>query len=298
MRPRSFAHKVRRNVRDAREPGFLLKADTTRFFCYYISMNWSLRRQLLIISLLLILSGGVSSVFLYPVFFKKPTCFDGVKNGTEIGVDCGGGCSKICPLAEMQNVIVKFTRLIPEREGVYSVFAYVENQNPRASAKGVPYRFRLYDVRGIVIADRAGATPLYANSPVPIFEAGIRTGNNRPVRAVFDFENYAPEWFVVPREKINARLNLGTPTFEEGVSGGRVGLQVTNGTFYRMPKTEFVVALYDSQGTVFAANKTYLDLIRPKETKNIFFSWPSALPSPARIEVTPIINQFVIEEGL
>lgn len=28
-----------------------------------------------------------------------PTCYDGVKNGSETGVDCGGGCHDICPVA-------------------------------------------------------------------------------------------------------------------------------------------------------------------------------------------------------
>ena len=42
----------------------------------------------------------VSALFcvgIYFVFFAQPaTCFDGVMNGSETGIDCGGGCVRVC----------------------------------------------------------------------------------------------------------------------------------------------------------------------------------------------------------
>ena len=59
-------------------------------------MSWASNRRLAYISVVLF---GVLAVVLFVglvVFYEAPTCFDGKRNGTEEGVDCGGSCDLIC----------------------------------------------------------------------------------------------------------------------------------------------------------------------------------------------------------
>lgn len=45
----------------------------------------------------LFLSLSVVGVLIYFInFYVPPNCFDGLLNGEESGIDCGGGCVQIC----------------------------------------------------------------------------------------------------------------------------------------------------------------------------------------------------------
>ncbi len=261
-------------------------------------MSWAARRRILILFILALMGAVVASFYLYPYFFRTPTCFDGKKNGDEQGIDCGGTCQKICPRAEMDNVLVKYARFMPTRPGQYDLFAYVENQNPHAASKSLSYRFRLYDSKGVVIADRTGTTPVYANTVVPVFEPNLNTGNDKPARASFDFEEENPVWLFVESGEANTRISVLPPQYSSVTGVPKVTAMVENNTLYRIMKPSFVIVLYNENGTAYASSRTVLDKLSPGERANIFFSWPVNLPEPARMEILPVIDQFTLSKGI
>ena len=61
-------------------------------------------------------------------FHKTPTCFDGVKNQNEKGLDCGGVCTRICS-GDISTPIVMWQRVFQVTPGVYSAVAYIQNPN-------------------------------------------------------------------------------------------------------------------------------------------------------------------------
>ena len=64
-----------------------------------MALGWAQRRKFLYYTVAIII-GAVFLIFVYEsLFTAPPTCFDKKQNGNEIGVDCGGSCSLVCPSA-------------------------------------------------------------------------------------------------------------------------------------------------------------------------------------------------------
>ena len=55
-------------------------------------ISWRRKRQLTILTGLLIVAGAIFFIFFYDSISEAPTCFDSKQNGSETGVDCGGVC--------------------------------------------------------------------------------------------------------------------------------------------------------------------------------------------------------------
>ena len=156
-------------------------------------MSWAQKRRLIYISIIVL-------VFLLAVvlptiihFYKAPTCFDKKQNGTELGIDCGGSCTLLCSV-QYAPLIVKWQRFAKVNDGVYNVLAYIENPNIGAIAENLNYSFKMYDSRGILIAERFGKTFAPANRIMAVFEPELSTGNRLPQRVEFSFSNQAV-WF-------------------------------------------------------------------------------------------------------
>ncbi|MDP6250283.1 MAG: hypothetical protein QGH26_05690, partial [Candidatus Pacebacteria bacterium] len=59
-------------------------------------MSWSSKNRSIYLGGLILILVIVFALPVYNIFNKEPTCFDGKQNSNERGVDCGGGCEKIC----------------------------------------------------------------------------------------------------------------------------------------------------------------------------------------------------------
>ena len=94
----------------------------------------------------------------YLYFYADPTCFDMEMNGSELGVDCGGACTRICAFT-VAPPRVQWSQSFPANVGQYNAVAYVENSNPAAGTPELRYTFTLKDREG-VITTRSGVTVL------------------------------------------------------------------------------------------------------------------------------------------
>src|SRR4051812_41305378 len=111
---------------------------------------WARQKQatyLTIVVLFLLIVFGIPTYFIF--FHKTPNCYDNLMNQDETGVDCGGGCAKVCP-ADAQPPIVHWQRYFKVVQGVYTVVVNIENPNIKVFAQNVPYRIRLLDKEGVV----------------------------------------------------------------------------------------------------------------------------------------------------
>src|SRR5579863_6726299 len=132
-------------------------------------LTWSARRQLLYYGVAFVVV-AVLFYFSYQTFFTSaPTCFDGVQNGDETGVDCGGSCSLICP-NQAHAPVVEWARPFEVSPGDYTAAAYIENPNVGAGAKQVPYSFQLFDSSNSFIVERDGVIDIPPMQTVPIID--------------------------------------------------------------------------------------------------------------------------------
>lgn len=250
-------------------------------------MSWASRRRFtytsIVIIFLLLVVGLPSFFFLY----EKPTCFDGKQNQDELGIDCGGLCELICE-SEIIGLKVLWSRDFYVTDGVYNVVAYVENSNFDAIANNVPYTFKIFDSNNILIVERKGKTFISAKGIVPIFEAGLITGERIPARTIFEFRN-DPKW-----EKINYQTDFSVQniTLKDKDTKPRIEAVLVNNEVDNYSDVPVVVTVFNIEGNAIASSRTVVKFIEGKKSVPIIFTWPTPYSEEiSEIDIIPSIRK-------
>lgn len=233
--------------------------------------SWSQRRKRLYISVTVVIIAVPAAFIGFRTFYRAPTCFDGVKNGNELGIDCGGSCRKLCASAYLPPKFdwARFERVAP---GLYNLGAYIENPNASAGAAAVPYHMVLYDASGTVLADVPGTIGLPPHRNVLAFAPAVRV-TGVPAAATFEFTG-SSEW-TVERDRL-ASLVVADKTFV--VDGNASSLQVTfkNPGVEPLPRFDVGAVLYDGTGNAVGFSKTVVDPIPGNGSAIAPFTWPDS----------------------
>src|SRR5574343_1335055 len=134
-------------------------------------MNWASRRKLIygsIVAFCLIIFVWLPSAY---VLYTPPSCSDKKQNEGELGVDCGGPCATLCQNLALAP-IVSWQRVFKIADGYYNSIAYIENPNIGSIAHNVPYLFRAYDSKNVLIVERRGKATLLPNTKFPLCDPG------------------------------------------------------------------------------------------------------------------------------
>jgi hypothetical protein len=217
------------------------------------------------------------------VFYERPNCFDGKKNGDEQGVDCGGSCVKVC-MDTAQNLRINWVRVFKVKDGLYSVGAYVENPNVKYEIFNLPYKLKIYDIDGILIAEEDGSTFVPAGQAFGIFRGGIFLGDREPARATFEWAG-AFNWSSVSKSDETISLKEVEKSFD--VNGApRISVSVENFGLKDVKNIKGFCVIFDNLGNAIASSETVLDFVPGGNSREMVFSWPSPLSSEiGRIEV-------------
>ena len=262
------------------------------FTLYYTHMSWSLRRQLIIILLLLFVFSSVVFAYLEPIIFKPASCSDGKKNGDETGIDCGGGCVNLCT-ADTKNPTVLWERSFNITEDVYNAIAYIENQNP-AGISALPYEFRLYDTKGTYITRVDGVAIVPPSGRYAVIETGIKTGNAVVGTTTFAWQTPTVPWQKIPQNISSLRVQTSDISLDVSGSVPKLFATLTDSS-PTIPLLNINVAgiLYDKDDNAISVSKTYVHDLQPDKPLPIFFTWPKSFTTPiVRYEILPIVDIF------
>ncbi|MEI7777781.1 MAG: hypothetical protein WCI52_04220 [bacterium] len=252
---------------------------------------WAQRKQFTYISVFLLIVVVILSVPFYYYFIRhQDTCFDGIQNQNEEGIDCGGICTKVCTLSS-QAPLVHWQRFFRVTDGVYSAAAEVENPNVNVYAESVPYRFRFYDDNGVMIAERTGNTFMLPNTIFPIFESGIQTGQRTPIRVSFEFLSNTIDWqkkpYQLPRLVIIDQT-LASSTSASATSSAKIEATIQNQSDFSATNIEVVALVFDVNDNAIASSHTVVDQIGARSATKVTFTWPTAFSVPvSKIEIVP-----------
>ena len=257
-------------------------------------MSWRAKQQFkyfsfIVGAVLLVLSAGLLFIFSRP-----GTCSDGKQNNGELGIDCGGSCTRLCP-SEVSDVIVHWARSFPARDGFYDAVAFVENPNFNAGVKKFSYTFKLYDAKNILVGTREGSTFLNPGDRFLVYENGIKAegGSRMPQRTFFEAEGD-----LVWENAVSSRENevvVRETRFEAARVGGlpRVVTLLTNQGTRDIRDLEVVVLLFDEEENVIEASKTIAGSLDAGEAKGVtLLLSPGTRDAPARMEVFPHWDMF------
>ena len=245
-------------------------------------MSWASRRKAVYTSGAggFLLLAGLLVFFLF--IYQSPSCSDGKQNGGELGIDCGGGCQKVCA-AEAEAPVVLWARSFEVVPGVYNVVAYVENPNVGAGVAAVPYRFKIFEEGNILITERMGATYLLPHRTSIIVEPSLNVGERRPTRTQFEFLA-APQWKKVADRDVPA-LFVQESTLLNAETAPKITATVINNSNKDLKNVEAVAVVFNAEDNAIAVSRTLIELPRA-ERKTIVFTWPKPFPEAvSRIDV-------------
>lgn len=252
--------------------------------------SWSSRRKFeygLIIIICLIF---LISIPLFLIFYKTPTCTDGVMNGKETGIDCGGACIRLCQNSFLPPRVVwggaKFEKIA---NGLYNVASLIENQNVNGAAIDVPYRISLYDDKGISITEKEGKVTLYAHRNSLAFDTAVDVGKRIPAKAFFEFTK-DPIWFK-SHDALEGIAIVDKKYSEDEISSS-LEVIIENRTLFSYKDIIVSVVLYDINGNAIGFSRTIIDSIEPRNGREVAsFTWPTGRNGKVTsIEVIPIIT--------
>jgi hypothetical protein len=254
-------------------------------------MTWAGRRKLFYGGLLCIFIALFLLAKLYPKLTKDPTCMDQKQNGAERGIDCGGGCIRICQ-AETTPLVVKWSRSFKVADGIYNAFAYVENQNIRAAAPLISYEFTLYDTNNIFITSRTGTVYVPPNGRFGIFEAGIDTGKRVPKNTSIKLLN-VPDWLTIGEEEAKQSLFAEADAPTNLDISPRLNVTIENPTISTVRNIEVYAIVYAEDGNALGVSKTIMDALPAGGKRNTTFTWREPFAGePKRTEIITQLNVF------
>lgn len=247
-------------------------------------MDWATQRRFIYIGALILIILVVFALPIYRSLTRTPTCFDGKQNGSERGIDCGGSCSRVCPL-DIEEPVVLWSRSFEVNNGVYSAVAMIENSNSGLEALNIPYLFKLFDKDNILVYERKGRTNIFSGRIFPVFEGVIVVGERVPIRTFFEF---SPEidWTKITREK--PEVSVKNKILKNEESTPRIEAELENRFLGNLRDVEIVVVVYNSQGNAIGGSKTVVDLLEKDSSKDLVFTWPKPFPGEVnRIDIIP-----------
>lgn len=225
------------------------------------------------LTVLAAVSTGVYFMYVY----QTPTCFDRDKNGTEIGVDCGGVCTRICAFTVKPPTVV-WAKSFEVIKGQYNAVGYVENKNVGAGTPLIEYTFKLFDDDGL-ITEKSGKTVLPPDSTYPVFEGRINTAGRVPTNTTLELtpaELWYPSNF--------GREQFRTVDLDLAEAGSRPKLRVKmeNTELTEARDVEVVATIFDARGNPLTASQTFVDIFPARSQKDLVFTWPYPIAKTVR----------------
>lgn len=249
--------------------------------------SWSRRRRALYAAVVTILLVGAVIVPAFLYLYEAPTCFDGIRNGNEQGVDCGGSCERLCQ-SSFLPASVAWTRFEEVAPSLYNVGAYLINPNTQGLAANVPYIVTLYDDRGVPILTSEGSTTIPPQRNTLVFMGAVSVGRRVPAKALFEFLE-PPQWVKAsdPLEK----LVIGQKKYVEELGGSSLIVDFQNAGLEPIPRFAVHVVLYDAEGNALGFSRTIVDGIEGRGSVSAPFTWPVDRDGKVvTIEVLPVVE--------
>lgn len=250
-------------------------------------MSWASQRRfkyiLSIVTFFAIIIGVPFAIWIY----EPESCFDGTLNQGEFSIDRGGPC-KLLDERQLIPHATLWARGFEVKKGTYNGIAYVENPNQNAGVMQAPYRFKLYDEKNILVAEREGLMFIMPGAITPLFVGGIDTGERVSTRAFFEFAGPLL-W-----ERLEDRSSFVSVRNKEliGVeTRPRITAVVDNNGVKDIRDLEIVAVAFDGAGNAFASSSTVIPLLEGGESQSVAFTWPLPFERRAsRIDVLPSVS--------
>lgn len=235
-------------------------------------MSWAQRRKATYIVSILFVFLSILAVILYFALNKTPTCFDSIKNQNEVGVDCGGSCVILCREQYINPVVIWGPRPVKILgSGLYNFLTYLQNPNSGVGAYNVPYTFKVYDNKDLILFQKTGMVYIPSNNNFVILEDNINLYDKVPARTTIEFTGN-PVWQKI--ESSEASITAVSKTLLNEYTRPKLLVTMKNNTIKPIQNIEAIAILYDENNNAVAFSRTKIDVIDGNSAEDISFTWP------------------------
>lgn len=236
---------------------------------------------------------GLTAFGIWQLTKPAPSCFDGLQNQGEEGIDCGGPCQP-CEILTLQPLQILWTEAIPVQDNFYDALAQIKNPNQNYGSGQISYTFNFYDIEHHLIIQESGQTYILPsqtkyilvrkiNSPVQIERVDLTINQEIQWKKLKD---YQPPQFTI-RQKEYRLLTGDEPGFSQA-SG-----IVVNKTNFDFDKVEVDVLLFDSRQRLIGLNSSQIRTLLAGQERHFVVTWFEPLPAEvASVEIEVETNLF------
>ncbi|MFZ2522247.1 MAG: vWA domain-containing protein [Minisyncoccia bacterium] len=235
----------------------------------------------------------VVGLIFWQLIYQAPTCTDGVKNGDEQGVDCGGNCKNLCT-ADTLSPVTLWAKTFHVSSSVYTAVAYIQNPNINSKNLKAEYKFTIYDEFNNVLLEKIGETSVPKNKKFAVFETGLVVKSKEPKRTEFEFTNFLPWQKDLSLDPV---VSLEYSTLSGVTSSPRIIGKITNTSSVTIPTVELDVFVLDAKENVVAASRSFVDNLLKNSTQDFVFTWPKPFNLGVEVCATPLDVAVVLDRS-
>ena len=222
--------------------------------------------------LIILVAIGAGIYFLW--FRPGPSCFDGIQDQGEQGVDCGGPCARQCAAVNTQPIVpLGGVNFFSPLAGSESVLVKLENANASSGAPSFNYTITLYGAgSSTTVASISGSSFIYPN------EVKYIVVPNEPVSSAVASGTITignVQWLDASHMGPSPAFSFTNVTYTPGQNGFvTVSGNITNGSVSSYAPVIIDAVFKDAFGTPVGASQTQIDSLAAGATQPFSISYP------------------------
>ncbi len=252
-----------------------------------MELNWRRQRQIIIFTIYFLIIFVPFAFVTYEILKKTPSCYDGIQNATEEGVDCNGSCQLRCD-GTYRDVKINFVRGLKVSEGVYDVFALLENYNTEINFPNVPYDVNFYSEEGKLLGSATGSLALLPQSKNAIYLPSLQLGQEPKTIDLSLQPHKALAFYNV--ENIPKNVSVENWQAQRGANNSlQVVGEIKNPNNKTVRNIIVYALLYDDTKTVYAVSRTKVASLAGREKSAVTFTWGDIL-TPTNVDFVVVFD--------
>ncbi|MGC8981768.1 MAG: hypothetical protein ACP5JU_02355 [Minisyncoccia bacterium] len=226
----------------------------------------------------------IFSFLIYNFLFKpKPSCYDGIKNQGEEGIDCGGPCIP-CEVLKLSPLRKSEAKILIYPDNTLDLIASVGNPNDNYGVKKFSYRFLIYGNNDFKqVSGESFILPLEKKY---ILETNLKMPGFQIRKVDFEISFPIENWKKIEENKVKIDL------LNYNIYQNRFECEVVNSSEREYKNIELDFLIVNKDNEIIGALKTYVDSLEPNESKNIVLTLPPLTETPDKVLFFPEVNLF------
>lgn len=219
---------------------------------------------------------GTIFYWFYPGLFNpSSSCFNGVQDPGEQGIDCGGACAKVCATSQLAAIIGGQPMVFHPTPSSVSVMVQVQNPNQTFSARKFYYRFTLIDGSGNPVpgGEINGESFVYASEIKYVAEFNKPFADAAKIVSADFSVTGQPDW--VSSSLFN-KPNISLQNSSTSVSTNEVDVagSIINNDTVSVSDVNVLAVIYSKLGQPAGISKTEITGIMPGQQQSFSIAHP------------------------